>query len=196
MSSELGRNWIENSKDSLISGFFKNHRDGYALEAGAFDGVTASPTLVLEKTFDWTVLCVEANPYYEDTLRLNRELVLIKTVGESDKDDVDFFIDPEPSISSLVDSENRLQIKTQMWSIDHCLSWAQFPHLDLLCLDLEGYELQALHGIDFNKWKVPMVVLENLNVNDHFLRDYMQSFGYYMAARVWYDEFYIIKRWD
>ena len=42
---------------------------GTFVEAGAFDGLDSSNTLILERCFDWTGLLVEANPHNYARLR-------------------------------------------------------------------------------------------------------------------------------
>lgn len=38
-------------------------RGGFFLDIGAHDGIELSNTYVLEKKYNWSGICVEANPY-------------------------------------------------------------------------------------------------------------------------------------
>ena len=46
----------------VIDDFFNHRRDGFFVEAGAWDGVYLSNTLFFEVERNWTGLLVEANP--------------------------------------------------------------------------------------------------------------------------------------
>jgi FkbM family methyltransferase len=58
----------------------------------------------------------------------------------------------------------------------------------ILSIDVEGYEMQALHGLDFEAIKVHIIVIENNSIGvlgDNRIRDYLISKGYVFVARIW-----------
>lgn len=48
-------------QDKWVAETFRRARGGYFLDFGAFDGITTSNTIVLEKELGWTGICVEPN---------------------------------------------------------------------------------------------------------------------------------------
>ena len=56
----------------VINDVFDGKRDGYYVEAGAFDGLTHSNTLTLERCFGWSGLLIEGNPEFATLAKRNR----------------------------------------------------------------------------------------------------------------------------
>jgi len=51
-------------------------RGGFFVDLAAADGVDTSNTYVLEKTFAWSGICIEANPHLFKTLRKKRNCII------------------------------------------------------------------------------------------------------------------------
>jgi len=148
---------------------------GYAVEAGAFDGVFESTTLALEKV-GWKVLLIEPIPDAFESLLSNRnnDYCLQYALGASNEDDVPFEVFNNwygASISSLKPDERILKgfapdkketILVKQKTLDFCLDLVKFPKLDILSLDVEGGELEALKGFDIDRWKPTMLIIENI----------------------------------
>ena len=63
-----------------IAKLFKNKKNGFFIEAGAYDGEIYSNTLKFEMDLNWTGLLVEPNPdVFEALLTKNRKSYAIKT---------------------------------------------------------------------------------------------------------------------
>ena len=63
-----------------VAKLFKNKKNGFFIEAGAYDGEKFSNTLLFETTLNWTGILIEPNPkYFEDLLNKNRKAYAIKT---------------------------------------------------------------------------------------------------------------------
>jgi FkbM family methyltransferase len=56
----------------VVNEIFQGGRGGYYVEAGAFDGLTHSNTLTLERNFGWVGLLVEGNPIFAEQMIRNR----------------------------------------------------------------------------------------------------------------------------
>jgi FkbM family methyltransferase len=58
----------------------------------------------------------------------------------------------------------------------------------ILSMDIEGYELQALQGIDFSQFMAYVFIIENNShqgLGNNEIRDFMISNGYIYFARIW-----------
>ena len=63
-----------------VAKLFKNKKNGFFIEAGAYDGEKYSNTLLFETTLNWNGILIEPNPkYFEDLLNKNRKAYAIKT---------------------------------------------------------------------------------------------------------------------
>ena len=67
-------------------------RDGYFVEAGAFDGVRRSNTYRLEKEYGWSGICCEPNEDCKEALKRNRSCILdFGLLYDSDGEEVEFY---------------------------------------------------------------------------------------------------------
>ena len=61
--------------------------------------------------------------------------------------------------------------------------------IDIMSIDVEGGELKVLHGIDLNKYKVKIMVIENV-FNDTQIYEYLKQYNYVLDKRIDYNEYY------
>lgn len=64
--------------------------------------------------------------------------------------------------------------------------------IDVIVVDVEGFELEAIQGIDLEKYNPEVVVLENLS-GKHEYGSYMELMGFVFDKKISIDEFYIKK---
>lgn len=65
-------------------------------------------------------------------------------------------------------------------------------HIDIMSLDIEGYELNCLRGLDLTKYPPKVIVLENAN-HDLEIKQYLEQYGYRLDKVVSYNEYYVHK---
>ena len=177
---------------------------GYAVEAGAFDGVFESTTIGLEK-LGWKVLLVEPLPHAFAKLLTNRDntYCLQYALADYNKNQVDFtaFHDnfggasfssliPQSEALSMFSPKEGTPLKVNVRTLDYCLEAVEFPTVDILSLDIEGGEICALDGFDFEKWNPKMLILENLFATTE-IEDYVKTKGYIKSEVFLYNEIYI-----
>ena len=147
---------------------------GYAADVGACDGVYADNTKWLED-MGWKVLCIEPNPVVEEALRRNRKLVKAVACGAEDRAAAQYYscgAFPHACDSGLlkdsrhagahITSIHAVQVRT----LDGLLEEAEFPSLDYLSIDVEGYEDQVWAGFSLDRWRPTIMVIES--VKDDF----------------------------
>ena len=169
---------------SIVDKYY-NHskRNGFFIEAGAYDGELFSNTLFLEVIRGWTGLLVEANPdNFEQLLSRNRNVSAIETCLSRQKfpeivnfDAASIFGGilvegrPQPGenipitdrerIKPIVD-ETRRTIRIQCFPISSLVLALGNPVIDYLSLDIEGAELEVLKTIPFDKIKIQLISVE------------------------------------
>lgn len=92
-------------------------------------------------------------------------------------------------------SESRI---VRLDTITNILNSLDEKLIDILSIDIEGYELQALNGIDFSQIKVNLIIVENNNdkllLGNDAIRKLLIDHGYEFKARFWnLDDLYIKK---
>jgi FkbM family methyltransferase len=183
--------------------YFNNKENGFFVEAGANDGMTQSNTFYFEGYYKWRGLLIEpikeqfeklfrnrmpgnshfiqaalvASDYPGDTLTMyntwqNNSLMsvvadsqatekLARLNGEHFKEEQV----PARSFNAIADKLNALTEN------------AVPADIDLFVLDVEGYELNALKGIDLNRFNVHYFLVEELQETGD-IQNYLAQYGY------------------
>lgn len=170
-SSQLGQDlWVINTLN-----FKKN---GYFVDLGALDGLTHSNTALLEKKYNWTGICVEANPYVFPKLSSNRECMCVNSLLDSQSniikefhcaDELSFVENPNRAIKL---DELKALLKTnnmEYYSVfmkTRCISKIfeiyNAPYvIDYLSLDIEGMEFEILNTLPFDEYHINLITVEH-----------------------------------
>ena len=186
MSPVPEQEWPPNGELSAwIARQFPEGFQGYAVDVGASDGISVNSTYMLE-SLRWTVLCIEPNPVFWPKLRKLRPFVMTCACDSEAKDSATLHtFTPNPEAYSALRPTHPPESKPSEWSaievpvktLDQCLEEAQFPRLDVLCVDVEGNELEVLKGVNFAKWKPKAIVVESWTDPSPALQ-YVEALGY------------------
>jgi FkbM family methyltransferase len=179
--------------------FFRDRGYGVMVEVGA-----AGPTfLSMSKHFresNWRVIAVEPQPKFIEQHRKARSYVLPFACSDRDEDDVEFEVVYQPaeynggkityeSFSSLgVTDEYRKHnpsitstfIKVNVRRLDTLLAQEKISSIDLLSIDVEGWELQVLAGFSAEKYR-PVIVMENFTRDPRYV-SYLEGRGYQLYS--------------
>lgn len=206
------KSWALNEIDYKLNKLFEGKRDGFFIEAGANDGLTQSNTMFLEFYKNWQGVLIEPIPSVchqcaenrsEETLIVNAALV-----SPSYKDEEIYMLHtPEcKGMLSAVDDENGKELvalrarekpeqrKTFALTLNSILDSEVYPKdrkIDILILDVEGYELNALQGIDFNIWNIEYLLIEMLLYNIQII-ELLEP--YYELVDTFSEHDYLFKR--
>jgi FkbM family methyltransferase len=149
---------------------------GFFVEAGGFDGYTQSNTYYLERFRAWHGILVEPMPELAAEARLNRpaaqicECALVAHDYAEDGIEMDFG-DLWSTVSGLHGEDwaaggvvlgwrdQRTQ-RVQAQTLSRLLDEAGSPEVDLLSLDVEGYEMEALRGLDLSRHAPRWILVE------------------------------------
>lgn len=160
--------YSDNGVDDFLSSLVPDF--GYACDVGANEGFIGSNTFDLEER-GWIVLCVEPNPLLEKAGRHCRKLWRQVACGSKDMDSRDLIlIGSYPYASntglemrygpySLMNEAGRIPVNVR--TLDRVLEESGFPRLDVLTIDVEGYEDEVLAGFTVERWKPQFIVVED-----------------------------------
>ena len=207
----------ENDVDKLVlDTFFRNVRNGVLCEVGAAgpDFLSISARF---RAAGWKIVAIEPNPFFCAQHVSRGYSVLEYACGDQDKDDVEFFmVDSRAvdyrgeggtyeSFSSLGirDEFNELygtikdkctikKIPVKMRKLDTILATHE-PDLiaiDVVVVDVEGWELSVLNGFTLTRFRPKVVILENIFGNTAY-GAFMQKNGYVIWLRIGLNEIYI-----
>jgi FkbM family methyltransferase len=216
--SVASANRAEGDVDKVVRRrFFRDQNAGVFVDVGA-----ANPNYLsisaLYRSLGWNVIAIEPNPVF---CEMHRELgheILQYACSDRNEDDVDFHVVDShgeryenghvsyESFSSLAIKEayarirptmDVKKIKVKLRRLDTILE-AHAPgveRIDILSVDVEGWELEVLAGLNFQKYRPRVLVIENL-FDDAAYRTQINSYGYllwryippndiYVAREVW-----------
>lgn len=174
--------------------FFKSYKNGIFLDIGAHDGVRGSNTCFFEKELNWTGICIEPIPAVFELLKKNRNCECICGCISDEHDVVrDFILFPNRSmLSGLIhkfdpkrkDFIKKLMtltpyeiIKVNCYNLNRILDQAHLNHINLLSLDTEGGELEILKNLDFSKYHIDVITVED-NYHNHEFVTFLESKGF------------------
>lgn len=63
-------------------------------------------------------------------------------------------------------------------TLDWLFEQSNVDTIDLLLMDIEGMEEKVLSVFDFDRWKIPIIQIEMIHINQERLRDLMEANGY------------------
>lgn len=203
------KKYSQSGQDAFVINYFKSKRNGVFLDIGANDGVSLSNTYYLEKELGWTGICFEPIPAIFEKLDKARNCIKINA-GIADKKSIEKFTfvdgpshmlsgmtkDYDPRHSQRVKHEletlggKAVEVEVQCLVLNDVLEEYKIFDIDYLSIDTEGNEFKILKTIDFSKFNITTMTIEN-NYNNIEQTNYIISKGYYLLGRLEADEIFI-----
>ncbi len=175
-----GESFSLNELDLKLKPYLDFER-GYFIEAGANDGLAQSNTLFYEKFRQWTGLLIEPIPDLAAQCRLNRPrcavencalvpfhyprqtiemrycnlMSLVKGAMKDEAADLDHI-----RRGCEVQKISTYQLTVPARTLTSLLDQHHPPAIDFLSLDVEGFELDVLKGMDFDKYTPKWMLVE------------------------------------
>ena len=160
---------------------------GYFIEAGANDGVRQSNTHYLEKRRSWVGLLVEPVPGLAKKCEKNRSKSVVAQVvlvspEQSGKYvkiiDLDLMSLVADQSAGLIDTEKHIQLAEDVQQItaaeimvrgvtlSELLEQQGNPKVTLFSLDVEGFEVDVLKGLNLSLHRPDFIVVETRGIDD------------------------------
>jgi FkbM family methyltransferase len=175
------------------------YRDGFFIEAGANDGFAQSNTYYFEKLRGWSGILVEPIPeLYEKcvnergrsivfncalvpsdyegqsvTMLYSNLMSLVKGAQKSEVMDIEHV---RRGMEIQKEVKDTYEITVPARTLSSILDEVGVQEIDLLSLDVEGYELSVLRGLDLDRYR-PKYMLVETNFRDE-IEEHLSAQGY------------------
>jgi FkbM family methyltransferase len=182
--SYIGYSNSLNRMDKSIIEFFEYKKNGVCLEVGGADGIDQSNSLHLERKYNWRSYLVEPTTDQFNLLRKYRKDAVSQRCAfvsyDSYVSEKNIEIKLNNLQSTIVSEESNSESeKTELvpkntldiFFIDHGIR-----HLDLLILDVEGYEIEVLEGYKKDQSVIDFMLVEASD---------FETFDSYAKSRNW-----------
>jgi FkbM family methyltransferase len=189
----------------LNENVFHDKKNGVFVDIGAYDGVECSNTYFFEKNLQWTGICVEPHPLIFQRLKANRKCNTINGCAwtENTKKTYRMIIGESDMLSGLLDNydpkhlervnrdaTNMKDVDVECIDVNTILEQNNLINIDFLSIDTEGGELEILKHIDFSKYNIQTIAVEN-QYDPTDVRQFLFSKGYKLLAHVEIDDIFI-----
>ena len=201
--------------DAVLASYFPADYKGVFFDIGAYESISLSNSYHFEMN-KWDVHCFEANIFLIDELKSKRKNVYNYAISYENKDMVEFNVvkgiwgggslmagvsainlDPDymRTFSHKIKEIIKIQVpqKTLNSIIETELSY--ITEIDVISIDVEGGELNVLKGIDLNKYKPKILVIENI-FNKPDIYDYLKQFNYILDKHIDYNQYYKLETYN
>jgi FkbM family methyltransferase len=197
--------------DAVLASYFPAHYKGVFFDIGAYESISLSNSYHFEMN-KWDVHCFEANIFLIDELKSKRKNVYNYAISYENKDMVEFNVvkgvwgmagisainlDPDymRTYSEGIHEIIKIQVpqKTLNSIIETEISY--ITEIDIMSIDVEGGELNVLKGIDLNKYKPKILVIENI-FNKPDIYDYLKQFNYILDKHIDYNQYYKLETYN
>lgn len=190
---------------TLRENYFSDGVAGVMLEVGAGHPDSYSLSKHFRET-GWRCVCIEPIPHFVESHKKKGNEIYQYACGSKNVPSASFELTKEVDGMAYSGFEikksyyaNRAGgkppnqiIQVEIKTLNTLLSEIKVEHLDLLCIDVEGWELEVMRGCDIEKYNPRVIVLENLN-NDSEYRTYMDGIGFKLDKREHPNDIYIRK---
>ncbi len=144
-----------------------NYFNGVFIEVGALDGNEISNTKLFEEFYGWSGILVEPSPVLYSRLCANRprSKCFQCALGSFEEDGTYAYgdFDGHPMASLIGRAGRTADVRVLLRSLQSILDECDIRHVNFFSLDTEGYELNILKGIDFNKTTFDYLLIEVYN---------------------------------
>jgi FkbM family methyltransferase len=179
-------------EELIIRDFFQDEHGGFFLDVGAADPDVNNTTYYLEKHLGWKGIAVDAVLDYSVLWQMKRphslffNYLVTDHAGTMDA----FYKAGVRTLSSTMKDRtwgdqkvDSVEVDVPSITLTKLLDDNQVSHIDLLSMDIEESEPQALAGFDIDRFKPDLVCIEAVDRVQPQIQAYFDAHGYERIQR-------------
>jgi FkbM family methyltransferase len=185
-------------EDRLKAEFFaQSWSGGFFVEVGANEPQHGSQTWRFEQA-GWTGILVEPQPELAERLRQNRRAHVVAAAcsspGKAGATMMLYISGPHSSLKRELAVTGALPhraIAVPVRTLNDILEEAEAPTpIDFVSIDVEGHEVEVLHGFDIARWRPRLILIED-HVTDLATHRFLKHTGYRLIRRTGLNSWYV-----
>lgn len=173
--------WSQESEDKWIDENLILPDKGFFLDIGACYPKILSNTYFFEHTKGWNGLAIEPDPEYFSWLVPVRKCYLEQVAISPNQGEV-WFMPKTKVLSETEKAEDSFKVKCAR--VDDLLKKYNVTNIDLISIDIEGYEKEAWSTFDYKKYNPKVIIVEHTEsgqFNRSFADEILKDTNYYIA---------------
>jgi FkbM family methyltransferase len=182
---EAPTSFAQNGEDLLAWDYFERKTAGFFVEVGANHPTRLSQTWFLEQR-GWKGILVEPLPACCEELRaVRKNSRVVQAAAGAQSGEAVLNVAKSDVWSHLGDDKDLEvvdRITVAVRTLDDILSECQAPQLDLLSVDTEGMELDVLKGLNLEKHRPSLLLVED-HMDSLDVYFYLKRHGYKLVKR-------------
>jgi FkbM family methyltransferase len=186
-------NSINNLDKKILK--YLDFKNGFYIECGANDGVNQSNTWYFEKSLNWRGILIEPNEKIFNELKKNRcsknIFKNVALVSEDLKKKNSFYLSDQNLESKLTSTDISHGKKVSTESLNNILKEHNISKINLFSLDVEGYEMEVLKGVDLNFFNIEYILIETDNF--HQINSRLKNYNYNLLEKLSFHD-YLFKK--
>lgn len=175
----------QSGEEAILNRIFAGKRNGFYVDIGAFHPTQISNTFLLHNFFGWSGINIDASKQAIEAFKISRpdDINLNVAIGAKEgAQKLTVYSDPARNTFSNKNRERQKKkgdtviVGTEMVSVkplkkvlDEYLPRGK--HIDVLDIDIEGYDLEALKTNDWNKYRPSVILIEDYAINTKGFKD-------------------------
>ena len=166
------KSYSQGSMDLILRDIFRNKQKGVYVDVGCQHPIHNNNTYLLYKK-GWEGINIDLDKFNIDLFNFNRPKDFNVNQAISDKigkDKLYFYHEKSPintldgKISELQKATVRDIVEISTNTLTNIIDRSPYNKIDLLSIDVEGYELKVLNGLDFKKFNPKVIIIEFLDI--------------------------------
>ncbi len=206
----FGIRFGQSGEDAILQRIFKRKRGGFYIDVGCFHPTRYSNTYVLHELLGWRGINIDASSKAIEFFKEARpnDINIHTAIGKKrGKQKLHLYSDP--AVSTL--SQDNMK-KTASKGLAHIVGEemvkvaplsdildAHLPknkHIDILDIDIEGYDIQALETNNWEKYRPSVILIEDFSIRNKGVIDsaeykFMKDLGYKFFSHAYDTSIYV-----
>lgn len=182
-------------QDYIVANFvFPGKKDGIFLDIGGNHPIVINNTCYFEK-IGWTGLAFEPQKQFKTLWEKHRNIPMLP-IALGDCEQIITFNELRSDVLSGINVEGQEIYRTyevQQRRLGNVLKERGICEIDYMSLDVEGFEMPVLNGIDWDNTVIKCISVECNEEDDNELQNFLFEKGYVLMFKTGVDGIYVLK---